>query len=562
MADIKLPDLGENVEEGEIISIMVTVGDSIAVDQPLLELETGKATVEIPSTVAGTVEEILVHEGDKAGVGTLVMRIREDTEPPAAQKEAPENQPLPKVTSEDPVRPEPEPQDNSPVQETDGPIQNHDFIIHDLGEGVEEGDIISVLVAEGDSVKVEQPIIEVETGKATVEIPSTLAGTISKMLVEEGGKIKPGQTICIIAGYIPSQKASTPETAQPPADKAAKLESSSEIPTGAPAPDTVYHVFSKDDPRPAPAPLRVPESGMPVRAAPSVRKFAREIGILIHQVPPNSPGGRITIPDVKTYAKGLLSGMSPPGAGIPVPPLPDFSKFGPIREESMSTIRKLTAQHMAMCWSTIPHVTQHDKVDITTLEDWRKAHGQKAEEAGGKLTLTAILVRQLAEVLKEFPNFNASILMDSKKIIYKDYIHIGIAVDTPKGLMVPVIRDADKMNILDLSVILTDIAVRAREGKINPSELQGGTFTITNLGGIGGGHFTPIVNHPEVAILGIGRGCIEAVYQDGEFAPRLMMPVSLSYDHRVIDGADGARFTVALKSALEYPLSLTEGSGE
>jgi pyruvate dehydrogenase E2 component (dihydrolipoamide acetyltransferase) len=548
MADIKLPDLGENVEEGEVITIMVAVGDSVAVDQPLLELETGKATVEIPSPVAGTVEKILVSEGDRAGVGTLVMRISGEGAAPAefaAEPPAEESGPTPEPEKSDPTV-------DLPTVEEAGPIEDHEFIVHDLGEGVEEGDIIHVLVAEGDHVEVDQALIEVETGKATVEIPSTLAGTISKVLVEEGGKLKPGQTVCLITGVLPGKtdSASPSPEAKPEPDAPRRL--------GAPAPDKPYHVFSKEDPQPAPAPVLIPDSGTPVRAAPSVRKFAREIGLQIHIVPPNTPGGRITIDNVKAYAKTLLSGAGSTGAGVAVPPLPDVSKYGPVREESMSTIRKLTAEHMAMCWSTIPHVTQNNKVDITDLEAWRKANGKEAEEAGGKLTLTAILVRQVANVLKQFPNFNASIDMAGRKIIYKDYIHIGIAVDTPKGLMVPVIRDADQKNILELSMALTDIAVRARDGKIKPSELQGGTFTITNLGGIGGGYFTPIVNHPEVAILGIGRASLEGVYKDGEFAPHLMMPMSLSYDHRVIDGADGARFTVALKSTLESPLSLTE----
>ena len=535
MADIKLPDLGENVDEGDVMSILVAVGDTIAVDQPLLELETGKATVEIPSPIAGVVEEILVSEGDRAGVGHLVMRVKDGTAAPIeAAAPAEEQAPVAKASVAE-----------ESVEEEDGPVKEMNFSISDLGDGVEEGDVMAVLVSVGDTVTVEQALLEVETGKATVEIPSTLAGTIVKIMVEEGGKVRPGQPVFVISGSAPKKKSKRPAPAT--TDTATAPAAAPSLPR------------SQLDPHPAPAPMPLPEAGAPVRAAPSVRKFSREIGIQIHTVPPVIQGGRISIEDVKRHAKRLLTGGGlPASSGVVVPPLPDFSKFGSTTEEAMSTIRKITAKHMTMCWSSIPHVTQNDKADITDLEVWRKQNGPEAEKLGGKLTLTAILVRLVADALKEFPNFNCSIDMPAKKVIYKDFINIGIAIDTPKGLMVPVIRDADNKDVLTLAKELTDMAVRARDGKISPNELQGGTFTITNVGGIGGSHFTPIINHPEVAILGIGRGAKEAVFKDGKFVPRLMMPTSLSYDHRIIDGADGARFSVALKKAIEGPLSLTQ----
>lgn len=310
---------------------------------------------------------------------------------------------------------------------------------------------------------------------------------------------------------------------------------------------------SKDAPAPAPAPMPARRKGVPVRAAPSVRRFAREIGVDIHEVNPSTEGDRLSIEDVKRHAKDQLKGMRTGGGGVAAPPLPDFKQWGEINVESMSTIRKVTAQHMAACWSTIPHVTQNEKADISKLEEWRKVQNKKGDV---KLTLTAILLKHAATLLKEFRNFNASLDVEDQSIIYKQYVHIGVAVDTPKGLLVPVIRDVDQKSLSELAEELNETASKTRDGKIDPARLQGGTFTITNLGGIGGGHFTPIVNYPEAAILGIGRGTVEPVFENGAFAPRLMMPMSLSYDHRLIDGADGARFVTALKSLLEYPMSL------
>jgi pyruvate dehydrogenase E2 component (dihydrolipoamide acetyltransferase) len=296
-----------------------------------------------------------------------------------------------------------------------------------------------------------------------------------------------------------------------------------------------------------------------VAAAPSVRKFAREIGIAIREVPGTGPKGRTSIDDVKAYAKQLNEGRAAPTAagttGV-APPLPDFSQWGEIKREPMNNVRKMTVQHMSLCWSTIPHVTQHGDADITDLEVLRKRFADRVEEAGGKLTPTAILLKVVASALKAFPTFNASVDTTNNEIVLKKYVNIGVAVDTPKGLVVPVIRDADRKNIIELSVELTQLAQRVRDGKLAPDDMQGGTFTVSNIGGIGGTYFTPIVNYPEVAILGIGRALKQPVYIDDQPVPRLLMPLSLSYDHRLIDGADGARFLRWICEAVQEPLLL------
>ena len=295
-------------------------------------------------------------------------------------------------------------------------------------------------------------------------------------------------------------------------------------------------------------------------AAPSVRKFAREIGVDIHQVSGSGPGGRISVEDVKAFAKNLNEKLSKGGGaafGFASEPLPDFTKWGEVNVEVMSNVRKKTAEHLSYAWATIPHVTQFDKADITELEKLRKQFGKKVEEAEAKLTVTAILLKVIATALKKFPQFNSSIDMEKKTVIYKNYYNVGIAVDTDRGLLVPVIRDVDKKNITQLSVDLTEISVKARNKKIGIEDMQGGTFTISNLGGIGGTYFTPIVNAPEVAILGVSRSAWEPVYKDGNFEPRFVMPLSLSYDHRIIDGADAIRFLRYVVESLENPFLMS-----
>lgn len=407
-----------------------------------------------------------------------------------------------------------------------------EFKLPELGENIEGGDVVAVLVAAGDAVAEGQAILEIEAGKASMEIPSPADGTISAVHIAQGDTIAVGQLVFTIeAGAVEP----APEPVAPDSIPETPEEKPAPIPPPAPAPV----------PAPPPAP-----AAKAVSAAPNVRRLARELGVDIHAVEPSRPGGRIGLDDVKQFAKANLEGggaMRKPGSS------------GGTRTEKMSALRKATMAHMTHCWTTIPHVTQHDMADITKLEELRKRFAPKAEAAGSKLTVTAILLKVVASALKVFPNFNCSIDAEKAEIIYKDFYNLGIAVDTEKGLVVPVIKDADQKNMVEIAQDLGEIAKKAREGQIGLADMQGGTFTVTNLGGIGGSFFTPIINSPEVAILGAGRAIMDPCIggRDGMCAPRLRMPLSLSYDHRIIDGADGARFLRWIVEAIEEPMLIS-----
>jgi pyruvate dehydrogenase E2 component (dihydrolipoamide acetyltransferase) len=425
-----------------------------------------------------------------------------------------------------------------------------EFKLPELGENIEGGDVVSILVAVGDAVTEGQSLLEIEAGKASMEIPSPATGTISAVHVAQGDTINVGQlAFTIEAGEAVAAPAAAPATAPSP-EPAPAVPVVEKAPAPAPAPVPAPKAAK---PAPAPAPSPAPAPASPVKAvsaAPNVRRLARELGVDIHEVEPAEPGARISLEDVKNFAKAGLAG----GGGK----LRKASAQGAVRVEKMSAIRKATMQHMTHCWTTIPHVTQHDMADITKLEELRKRFAPKAEAAGAKLTVTAILTKVVASALKVFPNFNCSIDPEKAEIIYKSFYNIGIAVDTEKGLMVPVIPDADKKNMVDIAVDLGEIAKKARAGAITLADMQGGTFTITNLGGIGGSFFTPIVNSPEVAILGVGRAIMDPCIGKNELcAPRLRMPLSLSYDHRIIDGADGARFLRWIVEAIEEPMLIS-----
>ena len=429
------------------------------------------------------------------------------------------------------------------------------FLLPELGENIEDGDVLSVLVSVGDTINEEQPVLEIETDKAAIEVPCSVSGIVKAIHVEEGGKAQVGHPILTVetagdgaaaeveaptvTSVSDEEDTITPEDSPPEAAPASELEPVLHIPDSPPT-----AVISRDI---APA-------------SPSVRRFAREIGIDINQVTGSGPGGRISVEDIKNHAYQINAqpaAQKAASAGAvsqtSAPPLPDFSKWGEVEREPMSNVRRATANHMAAAWSAIPHVTQSDKADITELERLRKQFQARAETAGGKLTITAILLKVAACALKRFPQFNASVDMAKHEVFYKKYYHVGVAVDTDRGLLVPVIRDVDQKSIIELSAELSQIAEKARNRKLNPEDMQGGTFTVTNLGGIGGTHFSPIVNHPEVAILGIARGSIEPVLIDDAFQPRLLLPLILSYDHRLIDGADAARFLRAITEMLEEP---------
>lgn len=426
----------------------------------------------------------------------------------------------------------------------------------ELGENIESGRVVGIMVKAGDAIEKDQVLMELETDKAVVEVPSETGGVLEKILVNEGDDVKIGQVLVTIStSDIADKSESSVDVKQPEELITDTVEEKAEI---VPESEPVEKEEKKES-----APIQYSEPRDPetlVPAAPSVRRFAREIGIDIHEVPGTGPAGRISIEDIKQYSKSAnAQGKTSQNVfnGFEAETLPDFSRWGEVDLQPMNKIRETTAKHLSYAWATIPHVTQHDKADITDLEKLRKQFGKRVEEAGGKLTVTAILIKIIEYALKKFPQFNASVDMTKKEIIFKKYYNIGIAADTDRGLLVPVIKNVDQKNIVQISVELTELSKKARDRKLSLEEMQGGNFSISNLGGIGGTGFTPVVNSPEVAILGISRSAMEQVYMDGEFEPRLMLPLSLSYDHRLIDGADAARFLRWVCEALEQPFLLT-----
>ena len=556
--DLKIPPLGENVDQADVLKVLVRPGDRVTEGQVVLELETGKATVEVPATASGIVAEIRVAPGDKVTVGQVVLLLDSAAAAPTPASDSGSSSPRHSPSPSAEVPPDSQALPSPASAETDstpaGPETTYQ--VPTLGENVDEADVVKVLVQPGSEIRAGQPILEIETGKATAEVPSPGDGIVTAVLVQVGQKIRPGDSVL---RWRPGSVTAAGGAARPTPPPAA--------PTAEPAPAQLPKaepVAAPLAPAPEPEPqvaIAAPsaESHTPVPAAPSVRRFAREIGVDITQVKGSGPRGRITIEDVKRHARQMNTGrVVRAHCALEAEPLPDFSRWGPVQRETMTTIRVVTAEHLSRAWATIPHVTQHDRADVTELEELRKRFAPRAEAAGGRLTLTAILLKIAAAALKVHPKFNASVDLPGRAIIYKKYYHIGVAVDTPRGLIVPVICNVDQKNLIQLSVELTQIAQRAREGKITPDELTGGTFTITNLGGIGGSFFTPIIHAPEVAILGVGRATYEMVCgPDRVCQPRLMLPLSLSYDHRLIDGADGARFLRWIVEALQEPLLVT-----
>ena len=438
-----------------------------------------------------------------------------------------------------------------------------EITLPDLGESIESGTVVGVLVAEGEEIVDGQSIIELETDKAVVEVPSTAAGKVTSVAVADGDEVKVGAVLVTLdaSGEGPSD-AGEPEAVEEPA-----AESEPEtVPAAAQAPAPVAAEPAPPAQKPTePAATSPPITAVVVAAAPSVRRLAREIGIDIATVVGTGPGGRITVDNVKAHSKALHSARAAapsapsPGASVAPVPLPDFTKWGEVEREKLSRLRVAVAANMANAWNTVPHVTQEDRADITDLERWRKESAALVEAQGGKLTLTAIALKIVAAALREYPKFNASIDIESQEIVYKRYVNVGVAVDTDRGLVVPVVRDADRKTLVQLTSELTDLAGKARESKLGLDDMQGGTFTITNLGGLGTTQFTPIVNWPEVAILGMSRGAMAPTWdkERGEFRPRLILPLSVSYDHRIIDGADAARFLRWIAQAFEQPFLMT-----
>jgi len=574
--EFKLPELGENIETGDLVRLMIKPGASIAEGEPVMELETDKAVVEVPSSVTGTIGEIRVKEGDKLRVGQVIFTVENGAgAKPALRSEksalTPSTNPATAVSAP-PAKPASTapPQPERRATPAPSPATASEFKLPELGENIDSGDLVRLLIAPGATVSEGQPVMELETDKAVVEVPSTVSGVVREIKVKEGQKVKVGEVIFTLEGGVtapaePVRKHEPVEhmSGQQGARLAFQLAMRAEG-------KTEEQALPPDQPQ-APA----PEFSMPVQlgkvagtehrdpapAAPHVRRLAREIGVDIHSVQGSGPGGRISEDDVKLCAKNALlaataAAQTPRGAFVE-PELPDFAKWGKTERVSMRGVRRKTAEHLRQAWNTIPHVTQQDRADITELEQLRAKFAPRAEEAGGKMTVTAIALKVCASALKVFPQFNASIDMAKEEIVYKQYISIGVAVDTDRGLLVPVIRDVDKKNIVELAAEMTQLSKKARDRKLTPEEMEGGTFTITNLGGIGGTGFSPIVNHPEVAILGLSRSRMEPEWVSNKFEPRLILPLSLSYDHRLIDGADAARFLRWIAEAFEQPFLLS-----
>jgi pyruvate dehydrogenase E2 component (dihydrolipoamide acetyltransferase) len=457
-----------------------------------------------------------------------------------------------------------------------------EFKIPELGENVDGGDVTRVLVKVGDTIEQEQPVVELETDKATIEVPSSVAGKVTEIKVKAGDKVKVGAVVLTVdsngsgdtspkqseGGPKPGSEEPQPEPAQ---SKAPSQEPKAQSPE--PRADKVVSMpraakAAPEPPKAAPEPKR----GAAAPAAPGVRRLAREIGVDIDQVKGTGPEGRISEEDVKEHARRVLSSvgasMASGGPGVSAKTgiaLPDFARWGEIERQPMSNIRRTTATRLSHAWNTIPHVTQFDKADITAMEELRRKYREQVQKAGGNLTVTAMLVKVIATAVKQFPQFNASLDPTTDEIIFKKYVNVGVAVDTDRGLLVPVVRNADQKNITQIAVEVHEAAEKARNRKVTLDEMSGGGITISNLGGIGGTYFTPIVNWPEVAILGVSRGIIESVWKNdpstgsgqGKFEPRQMLPLSLSYDHRVIDGADAMRFLRWVVEAIEQPFLLS-----
>ena len=429
-----------------------------------------------------------------------------------------------------------------------------EFKLPELGEGIESGQVIEIFVSPGEKVSAEQPLLEVETDKAAVELPSPVAGTVSEVCVSGGETVGIGQVLVRIDDGA-GGGADAPEEGEPEPDSAREPKGEERKTREAREPEEPPEEKKEPSPRPADEPAVSKSPSLNAPASPSVRRLAREIGVDILSVTGTGPRGRVLAEDVKLRAKTVIASA---GSGSPAaeePPLPDFSRWGQTETKSFSTVRRLTAERLSSAWRA-PHVTQFDKADISELETLRKLNREKVSAAGGNLTITAILVKVLSSALLEFPKFNSSVDMRAGAIVYKKYVNVGVAVDTDRGLLVPVIRDSDEKDVTEISVELTEISRKAREKKLSPDALQGGTCTITNLGGVGGTSFTPIINPPEVAILGVSRSSVEPVYADGEFRPRLMVPLLLSYDHRIIDGAEAARFLRWICERLEKPYNV------
>jgi pyruvate dehydrogenase E2 component (dihydrolipoamide acetyltransferase) len=544
LVEVQVPDIGD-FDEVTVIELMVKVGDTVKAEQSLITVESDKASMEIPSSTAGVVKEMRVALGDKVKQGSIVLVVEAAG---AAAAPAPAAAPAAAVATPAPVA---APVAAAPVATASGPVQVH---VPDIGD-FKDVAVIEVMVKPGDTIKVEQSLITVESDKASMEIPSSHAGVLKELKVKVGDTVNIGDLLAILEGTVAAAAPVAVAVAAAPAASAAVASSLAAAPT--PVAAAVAAVAA---PAHAPGGNTV---GLP-HASPSVRKFARELGVPLAEVKGSGLKGRITEADVQAFTQAVMSGAAqtkaqaakaPAASGgggselglIPWPKV-DFAKFGPIERKEMGRIKKISGANLLRNAIMIPAVTNHDDADITDLEAFRVSTNKENEKSGVKVTMLAFLIKACVAALKKYPEFNSS--LDGDALVYKNYWHIGFAADTPNGLMVPVIRDCDKKGVLQISQEMGELAKKSREGKLSPAEMTGATFTISSLGGIGGKYFTPIINAPEVAILGVCKSTMEPVWDGKQFVPRLMLPLSLTWDHRVIDGAAAARFNAFLGQIL------------
>lgn len=533
MSNIKVtvPDIGD-IESADVIELHVAVGDSIDVDQPLITLESEKASMEVPATQAGTVTALFVKLGDKVSQGDEIIELELNEASSTSGGDSPSAEESASTSNQETLSSSPSPES----------VQSLDLVVPDLGD-VDAAEIIECFLKEGESIEQEATMMVLESEKASMEVPATHSGVVEKMHVGVGDKVKSGMSIAQIKVSVQNKQPPSPSTQN----------DNQKIPT------TVVQSEPPKVEKRAPVPdypVQAPTSSKGrVHASPSVRRFARELGADLSKVQGSGPKNRILKTDVQSFIKYELSRpkvTSTTGSmGLPELPKVDFSKFGEIEEVALTRIQKVSSVALHRNWVTIPHVTQFEDADITELEAFRKSMKQEAEAAGSKLTVLAFVIKAVSKSLQAFPTFNASLAPDGENIILKKYYHIGVAVDTPDGLVVPVIRDVDKKSIYEIANTLGDLSLAARNKKLTADDMKGSCFTISSLGGVGGTSFTPIVNWPDVAILGLSRHAMKPVWNGNEFIPRLTLPMSLSYDHRVIDGAIAARFAVHLKKNLE-----------
>ncbi|MBA4061683.1 MAG: dihydrolipoyllysine-residue acetyltransferase [Verminephrobacter sp.] len=549
LVNIQVPDIGDFDEVG-VIELLVKVGDTVKAEQSLITVESDKASMEIPSSHAGVVKELKVALGDKVKQGSVIAVV----EAVGATAAAPAAAPAPAASpAAAPAAATAAPVAAAPAPAAAGPVEVR---VPDIGD-FKNVAVIELLVKPGDTVALEQSLFTVESDKASMEIPSPAAGVLKELKVKIGDTVNIGDLVAVLEGVA---SAAAPAATAPVAAAPAPASTATPAPAmAAAAPVVATATVAAPAHQPGSATLGLPH------ASPSVRKFARELGVPLEEVKGSGPKGRITQDDIQNFTKQVMSGAAQTkaqaakapapaaggsGVGLDLLPWPkvDFAKFGPVERKDLSRIKKISGANLHRNWVVIPHVTNHDDADITDLEAFRVQFNKENEKSGVKVTMLAFMIKAAVAALKKFPEFNSS--LDGDQLVMKNYFHIGFAADTPNGLVVPVIRDADKKGIVQISQEMGDLAKKARDGKLGPADMTGGCFSISSLGGIGGRYFTPIINAPEVAIMGVCKSSIEPKWDGKQFAPRLMLPLSLSWDHRVIDGAAAARFNVYFASLL------------